>query len=76
MGKQMSTVYRLIRRSFDGQEQQFGEDFASQDEAALYYQERIKINPRFDTFFVVDKIVDEKFAVRALIFGLLKTLEK
>ena len=73
----MSTVYRLIRRQFGtGHEAQFGSDFASQDEAALFYQERIKVNPRFDTFFVVDKIVDSKFACRALIFNLLKNLEK
>lgn len=76
MGKQMSTTYRLIRRSFDGHESRFGADFSSQDEAALFYKEQIKINPRFDTFFVVDTIVGGKFSCRALIFGLLKNLEK
>ena len=73
----MPAVYRLIRRQFGtGHESQFGPDFASQDEAALFYQERIKVNPRFDTFFVVDRIVDDKFMCRAYIFGLLKALEK
>ena len=73
----MSTVYRLIRRNLGtGHESQFGSDFASQAEAALFYQERIKINPRFDTFFVVDRIENDKFACHSLIFGLLKQLEK
>ena len=76
MGKQMSTTYHLIRRSFDGLESRFGEEFTSQDEAAKFYQEQIKVNNRFDTFFVVDTITAGHFACRALIFSLLKNLEK
>ena len=76
MGKQMSTTYRLIRRSFNGSESQICPEFSSEDEAAIFYRDTIKINNRFDSFFVVDRHVDGKFKCRALIFGLLRNLEK
>lgn len=70
----MNTTYELIRRTFSGQETSFG-TFETQDDAAKFYQENIKINPRFDSFFVIDKIHGGR-TVRALIFGALKKLEK
>jgi hypothetical protein len=72
----MSETYLLIRRAFSGEEVQFGPTFASQLAAAQFYKEHIKINTRFDTFFVIDTIVDSHFACRTLIYGILKTLEK
>lgn len=70
-----NTTFTLIRREFAGKELAV-ESFDSYDSAARFYADKIKINNRFDTFYVVDKIVDGKFACRALIFGLLKNLEK
>lgn len=69
----MNTKFLLIRRSFSGNEKLFGE-FSSQDAAAAFYRDTIKVNPRFDSFFVVDK-VGEGRTVRALIFNLVKNLE-
>jgi hypothetical protein len=68
-GEFMSAVFKLNRIQFGSlKEEQFGPVFLSQDEAALFYIEQIKVNPRFDTFFVIDKIVNGKFAVRALAY--------
>lgn len=65
----MSTVFKLNRIQFGSlKEEQFGPVFLSQDEAALFYIEQIKMNTRFDTFFVIDKFVNDKFAVRALVY--------
>ena len=65
----MSTVFKLSRIQFGSlKEEQFGPVFLSQDEAALFYIEQIKMNTRFDTFFVIDKFVNDKFAVRALVY--------
>lgn len=65
----MSTVFKLNRIQFGPlKEEQFGPVFLSQDEAALFYIEQIKMNTRFDTFFVIDKFVNDKFAVRALVY--------
>ena len=68
-GEFMSTVFKLNRIQFGSlKEEQFGPVFLSQDEAALFYIEQIKMNTRFDTFFVIDKFVNDKFAVRALVY--------
>ena len=68
-GEFMSTVFKLSRIQFGSlKEEQFGPVFLSQDEAALFYIEQIKMNTRFDTFFVIDKFVNDKFAVRALVY--------
>ena len=63
----------LVRRHFDGREKVLSE-FCSISEAVEFYTSKIKINPSFDSFYVVDVKTGEASVktVRQLIFPLVE----